>query len=271
MVIKKYLSPKSVDKYVNYGGTNYISITLNPMLTVAFNLVTLHRGNILQFREDGYYDNITVKHCYEIGKIMAKMQIEALDFDVKRENDMSVADFREYFSKYSNFLCDKEVNCPFEIEQGVGDESLYSEISKAIGYLEKNWRSDLPKGISHLDLFPDNVFFNESQEVSGVIDFYFAGSDILVYDLAIIINAWCFDENNQFVQEKYDAMLKGYEEVRELTKEEKESLPVALIAGSVRFLSTRIHDMFHTPKDSLVKLKDPREYLEKLRFFSSQA
>ncbi len=229
-------------------------------------IVTFLSGKILQFREDGYYDNITAKHCYEVGKVMAKMQVGALDFKGKRRNDMSVADFRGYFAKFSDFLQDKSLQDAFEMDKDV----VYDEMLKAIDFLEKGWQGDLPKGVSHLDLFPDNVFFNDLQEVSGVIDFYFAGEDIFVYDLAIIVNAWCFDESNQFVQERYDAMLKGYEEIRKLTKKEKDFLLIALVAGSVRFLLTRLHDMFHTPKDSLVKLKDPREYLEKLRFFSSK-
>ncbi len=263
--LKSHLVNKGVacpEPILNKGGLDIVDLKGKKSV-----IITFLPGAILPFREDGYYDNITAKHCYEIGKVMAKMQVSVLDFKGNRRNDMSVADFRNYFAKFSGFLTDDVTETVFEMDKA----AIYDEMLKVIDFLEKNWCSDLQKGVSHLDLFPDNVFFDENQELSGVIDFYFAGEDIFVYDLAIIVNAWCFDENNQFVQEKYDAMLRGYQEVRELTKEEKEFLPVALIAGSVRFLSTRLHDMFHTPKDSLVKLKDPREYLEKLRFFSSQA
>lgn len=234
-------------------------------------IVTFLSGKMLQPCEEGYYgSNITVKHCAEVGEVAAKMQVAALDYDVKRQNDLSALDFKGYFTKFSHFLKDEKAQYKFLFIQGGGEGSLYQEILQTIDFLESNWRIDLPSGATHLDLFPDNVFFNESQELSGVIDFYFAANDIFIYDFAIIVNAWCFDEDNIFIQEKFDSTKVGYESVRNFSKEEDEFLKVALVAGSLRFLLTRLHDMFNTSLDSFVTIKDPREYLEKMRYFQSQ-
>ena len=231
-------------------------------------IVTFLSGEILQTREDGYYDNITVKHCEEVGGVTAKMQVAALDYDLKRKNDLSALDFKGFFAKFSHFLKDEKAKYKFPFIQGEGDGSLFQEITRAIDFLENNWQINLPSGATHLDLFPDNVFFNKAQEVSGVIDFYFAANDLFIYDFAIIVNAWCFDENNQFDSEKYNAMKMGYEKIRKFTEKEEEFLRITLIAASLRFLLTRLYDMFNTPVDSFVTVKDPREYLEKMRYFS---
>ena len=103
-----------------------------------------------------------------------------------------------------------------------------------------------------------------------MIDFYFAANDLFVYDLAIVVNAWCFDENNQFDQKKYDEILHEYQKIRSLSFEEINFLKIALIGASLRFLLTRLHDLFFTPKDSLVNIKNPQEYLQKIRFFTDK-
>lgn len=214
-------------------------------------------GTTLKTREDGYYDTITTKHCYEVGKILAKMHLAAADFEMLRENDLGVKGWRNLLLKFENLLEEYE-------------ENIATEISENIDFLERNWIENLPSAAVHVDLFPDNVFFDENSNLSGVIDFYFAANDVLIYDFAVVVNAWCFDEHNNFIEEKFSEMMRGYEELREFLDEEKIFLKTALLGAAMRFLLTRLHDMFFTPKDSLVKIKDPQEYLSKVRFFKSK-
>lgn len=217
-------------------------------------IVTFLKGTILKPQENGYYNNIITKHCFVIGKILAKLHLAVSDFQEFRSNDLGALKFKDFFKKFTKQTDEYQKN-------------LAAEISTIIDYLEQNWRDDLPNGASHLDLFPDNVFFDENNEVSGIIDFYFAANDSFIYDFAIIVNAWCFDEKNNFIKERFDEMLHGYQEIRKFNQVEMDFLPKALIAASTRFLLTRLHDMIFTPKDSLVKIKNPQEYLAKLRFF----
>lgn len=217
-------------------------------------IVTFLSGATLKPREDGYYDSIEKEHCFEVGKILAKLHLAASDFKMSRENDLGMKGWKPLFSKFEHLL----------------DQDLHAEILRDINFLQKSWNYDLPAAAAHLDLFPDNVFFDENKKVSGVIDFYFAATDALVYDFAVIVNAWCFDEKDNFDDEKFFDIWSGYESVREFTDEEKTFLRTALLGAAMRFLLTRLHDSFFTPKDSLVKIKNPQEYLAKLRFFRSQ-
>jgi homoserine kinase type II len=219
-------------------------------------IVTFLSGKTLQPREDGYYDNITPKHCAQIGKTLAQLHLAAADFEMTRRNDLSVTDWKPLFSKFAILLDDYEKN-------------LRSEILQTLDFLEKRWNHKLPTAATHLDLFPDNVFF-ENKQVSGVIDFYFSATDALIYDFAVTANAWCFDEKNNFLTENFAALFVGYESVRKFSENEKKFLEIAFVGAAMRFLLTRLHDMFFTPKDSLVKVKNPQEYLTKLRFFCSK-
>lgn len=217
-------------------------------------IVSFLSGKTLQPRTDGYYDNILPKHCGEVGFGLAKMHLAALDFDGFRENDLGKEGFRALFNKFSHLVENYQKN-------------LTQEILQAINFVEKSWQDFLPKAATHLDLFPDNVFFDEKNNLSGVIDFYFAANDLLVYDFAIAVNAWCFDENNIFDEEKFLAMKNSYEKLRKFSSQEIDFLKIALVAAALRFLLTRLHDMFFTPKDSLVNIKNPQEYLAKLHYF----
>jgi homoserine kinase type II len=219
-------------------------------------IVTFLSGAILPNRMDGYYDNITKTHCFEVGKTLAQLHLAATDFEMTRENELGNKGWRVLFSKFENLVEDYQKN-------------LSGEILENLDFLEKGWKPNLPSAATHLDLFPDNVFFNEIGKVSGVIDFYFAANDALIYDFAIVVNAWCFDEKNNFDQQKFLELLAGYQSLRKFSESEKEFLNIALIGAAMRFLLTRLHDMFFTPKDSFVKVKNPQEYLAKLRFFRS--
>lgn len=220
-------------------------------------IVTFLSGTTLKNRTDGYYETITSSHCFEVGKVLAQLHLAAEDFKMSRKNDLGINGWKPLFSKFQSLLENYQKN-------------LCQEILGDLDFLKNSWRFDLPVAAAHLDLFPDNVFFGEDQRLSGVIDFYFAANDALIYDFAVIVNAWCFDNKNIFSQNKFDEMLRGYEEVRQFSDEEKEFLEIALVGAAMRFLLTRLHDMFFTSKNSLVKIKDPQEYLAKLRFFRAR-
>jgi homoserine kinase type II len=202
-------------------------------------------------------DEIGINHCFEVGKILAQLHEAAKDFQMSRENDLGINGFKPLFSKFDHLLENYQ-------------KKLREEILENLDFLKKSWRFDLPSAATHLDLFPDNVFFDQEQKISGVIDFYFAANDALIYDFAITANAWCFDEKNNFDAEKFSELTRGYESVRKFSETEKDFLKIALVGAAMRFLLTRLHDMFFTPENSFVKIKNPQEYLTKLNFFKSQ-
>jgi len=218
---------------------------------------------LVPFLEGRHIEEITVEHCSEIGKHLAKLHVAGKDFTSTRKNSASLEKWDELF-----LICKERAN---EVSDGL---SLLLE--KEIHNLKENWPENLPQGIIHADLFPNNVFFEE-QKLSGLIDFYFSCTDFTAYDLAICINAWCFDKNttqkngsdkyaHQFNIEKAASMLKSYQSINPLTQQEINSLPIFLRGSALRFLLTRLHD-FLFPKDGIViETLDPKEYIEKLKF-----
>jgi homoserine kinase type II len=145
---------------------------------------------------------------------------------------------------------------------------MAQEIGEELKVLRAEWPQDLPQGVIHADLFPDNVFFLEGR-VSGLIDFYFACNDLLAYDLAICLNAWCFEPDHALNVTKARALLGGYSAVRRLEPEELAALPLLARGSAMRFLLTRLYDWFNTPQSAFVKRKDPMEYWRKLKFHQS--
>ncbi len=201
---------------------------------------------------------ITKKDCYKIGSKMASMHIKTKDFSSERKNSLSINELKKLIEECRTTISDEFLN---KIKP-----NILKEIQSTFNYCVKFWPLNLPKGFIHADLFPDNVFFHEN-EVSGVIDFYFSCTDILSYDLAIAINAWCFDNEKFFNQEKYQFLLDGYNSVRKLSNDEIFYLPLLSMAASMRFLLTRLYDWAHTPKGANVLPKNPKEYINKLKHF----
>ena len=195
---------------------------------------------------------IAVKHCAPIGEALAKLHLAGQDFALKRPNALSVAGWRPLFDG-SRAHAD-----------GVA-KGLAQELSDELAFLEAHWPKSLPAGVIHADLFNDNVFFLHD-ELSGLIDFYFACNDALAYDVAICLNAWCFEADRSFNATKARALLQAYEKIRPLTAAERTALPLLARGSALRFLLTRLYDWIHTPPDALVKRKDPLEYLAYLRF-----
>lgn len=191
----------------------------------------------------------TTEHIKEVGFLSAKLHSAVEDFDETRKNPLALGAWTKLFEK-----CGDRID---EIKPG-----LTKSLANELYYLANNWPFDLPSGIIHADLFPDNLFF-QNNKVSGVIDFYFACTDYFAYDIAICINAWGIEED----QEKINALLESYQSIRPLSEEEKQAMPVLLRGAALRFLLTRIYDWFNTPENALVTKKDPQEYLKKLEFW----
>jgi homoserine kinase type II len=142
---------------------------------------------------------------------------------------------------------------------------LAQELDDALARILAAWPKTLPAGHIHADLFPDNVFFL-NDTLSGLIDFYFACTDLLAYDIAVCLNAWCFEPDFDFNVTKSRALLRAYDAVRPLSQAERDALPVLCQGAAIRFLLTRLYDWLNTPPGALVTRKDPLEYRRRLRF-----
>jgi homoserine kinase type II len=194
-------------------------------------------------------------HCTALGEALAKLHLAGLDFGMSRANALSVADWRPLYEH-----CRRRANeLQRELEEFLGRE---------LAQLEAAWPLDLPQGVIHADLFPDNVFFLGSK-LSGLIDFYFACTDALAYDIAICLNAWCFEPDHSYNVTKGRSLLQAYGQVRSLSRVEQEALPLLARGAAMRFLLTRLVDWFEVPPGALVRPKDPLEYYRKLRFHQS--
>ncbi len=207
---------------------------------------------LIEFLEGLWVRRPQKKHCYELGKSLASFHKLGADFELKRENSLSVSSWDPLYRSFSDRAD--------EIA-----ENLHQIIEAELNQLNQAWPEQLPQGIIHADLFPDNVFFL-GDKISGLIDFYFACNDILAYDIAICLNAWCFEQDNSFNISKARALLQGYQTIRELDDDELENLPLLARGAALRFLLTRSYDWLNVQADALVKPKDPKEYLRKLNF-----
>ncbi len=191
-------------------------------------------------------------HCAAVGAALAVMHRAGASFGIARANDLSVAGWRRLYE-----ACRERAA---EVQPGLADE-----LGAELDLLEIQWPRDLPTGVIHADLFPDNVFFRE-RDVSGVIDFYFACTDSLAYDLAICLNAWCFEADGSLNVTKTRLLLDGYRRQRPLEAAELAALPLLARGSALRFLLTRLFDWLNQSAGALVRPKDPLEYLRKLRF-----
>jgi homoserine kinase type II len=186
---------------------------------------------------------------------MASLHLAGQSFTLSRRNSLGVSGWRPLYQRFRSRAD--------EIAPG-----LAATIEQELDYLEAHWPANLPQGIIHADLFPDNAFFLADQ-LSGLIDFYFACNDALAYDVAIALNAWCFESDYSFNMTKGQALLKGYQSARALELAECSALPLLARGAALRFLLTRAYDWLHTDADALVSRKDPQEYLRRLKFHRS--
>lgn len=210
---------------------------------------------IVTFLEGMWMRRADAKHCAAVGEALAKLHLAGADFGMTRKNALSVEGWRPLF----DVCCDRA--------DGVHD-GMRSTIETELAFLEKSWPRHLPSGVIHADLFPDNVFFL-GDSLSGLIDFYFACTDMFAYDVAICLNAWCFEQDFSYNVTKGRALLSAYAKVRPLAEAEQEALPLLSRGAALRFLLTRLVDWLNVPPGALVRPKSPHEYFRKLRFHQS--
>jgi homoserine kinase type II len=194
----------------------------------------------------------TAQHCGALGRALAQLHRAGEGFEMTRPNALSLEAWRPLFAQA-------------EAQADTVAVGLSQRTRQELDYLEGAWPSGLPTGIIHADLFTDNVFFIGA-EVSGLIDFYFACTDAFAYDLAICLNAWCFELDGSFNRTKGTALIAGYQSVRRLSPAEAQALPVLCRGSALRFMLTRLVDWLNVPPGALVKPKDPLEYDRKLAF-----
>ena len=207
---------------------------------------------LISFLEGLWVRRPRIEHCAGLGQALARFHLAGADFPMSRANSLALAGWRALYASIG------------EAANRV-TPTLSAEIEKELGFLEARWPGNLPSGVIHADLFPDNVFFL-GDRVSGLIDFYFACNDIVAYDVAICLNAWCFETDASFNVTKARTMLQAYERERKLSEDELAALPMLARGAALRFLLTRTYDLINTDANALVRTKDPNEYLRKLRF-----
>ncbi|MBO6784310.1 MAG: homoserine kinase [Alphaproteobacteria bacterium] len=207
---------------------------------------------IISFLSGMWPRKIAPRHCTELGVAMAGMHAAGADFDGHRENTMSLASWQDLVAATKDRAD--------EVTPG-----LSGLIVDELAYITSDWPADLPQGVIHADLFPDNVFFL-GERLSGLIDFYFACNDALAYDLAVCMNAWCFEADASLNVTKARALLRGYAGVRGLSRAEYDALPALARGAALRFTLTRLYDWLNHDEDAFVRPKDPRQFLDRLRF-----
>ena len=210
---------------------------------------------IVSFIEGGWVKNINNNHCQQLGHYLAKLHIATKDFNLNRENNMGKNNWRRLYNNFKDKNKTKFNN-------------IYKIIEKEIDTLNKRWPKQLSSGVIHADLFQDNFFFI-NDKFSGVIDFYFACNDFYVFELAICLNAWCFERDQSFNITKARSILKSYQKINPLNEEEKKYFPILSRGAALRFLLTRLNDLIYHNQKTLVKPKDPMEYLKILNFHQS--
>ena len=207
---------------------------------------------IVTFLEGVWVRGPKTAHCHAVGRALAELHLAGKSFPMSRPNALGLAGWHDINERLGERAD--------EIAPGLG-----TLINYELAYLDRAWPQSLPGGVIHADLFPDNVFFI-GEQLSGLIDFYFACNDAWAYDLAISLNAWCFETDCAFNATKARALVTGYQSLRPLTAAERIAFPVLARGAALRFLLTRALDWLHTDRNALVKPHDPIAYVRRLRF-----
>jgi homoserine kinase type II len=207
---------------------------------------------ILTFLDGVSLRSPKTEHCRLAGGVLAELHGAGTAFGGKRANTLGPAGWRKLAADCASGA------------DSVAD-GLRALIEEELASLEKAWPGQLPQGVIHADLFPDNVLF-VNDEISGIIDFYFACNDALAYDLAVMLNAWCFESDGAFNITKGRALIAGYQAKRALQPDEIAALPLLCRGAALRFLLTRLYDWINHNPTALVRPKDPREFARRLRF-----
>lgn len=193
------------------------------------------------------------EHCRKMGAFTARLHQASEDFKQTRGNDWPLERFKNILEHHADRI-------------KAYSDKVSNLIQDELSFQTSQNLDHLPSGVVHTDLFPDNIFFKNG-EISAVIDMYFACTHAYTYDLAIVINAWCFDGQGAFQPEQYKALLEGYNAVRHLTPEEQQNFQTILRLASLRFLMSRLEEwVTHDPKNTLMQPHNPAEYIERLLF-----
>ncbi len=211
-------------------------------------------ASIVSFVEGKDKLKLNPKNCYEIGKNIAKLHIASKKIKLYRKNSLSLKDWPKLLNKIGN-------------KSKIISPNLNGLMKDSFLQIKNKWPKNLPYGIIHADLFIDNIFFKKNK-FHGYIDFYFACNDFLIYEIAICINALCFDKkNNKFIfnKKKSTNLIKGYSKIRRISERERKSLNILCRGAALRYLLTRTYDYLNTPKSAVIKIKNPREYIQKLK------
>jgi len=211
---------------------------------------------LIEFLPGVSVDSPDAAQAQAVGAALAGLHQNAADFAPRRENAMSLPAWRLLYE-----------DCGEARLAGI-DQSLPSLFASELDFLAKNWPAHLPRSVIHADLFPDNVLLLDDR-VSGLIDFYFACTDITAYDLAVTHAAWSFEKDGTFRPHIARALVGGYRAGRPLSDEEWQALPVLARGACVRFMATRAYDWLHTPADALVTRKDPMDFARRLKFYAA--
>ena len=211
-------------------------------------------ASIVSFVEGKDKLKLNPKNCYEIGKNIAKLHVVSKKIKLYRKNSLSL----KYWPKLLNKIGNKSK---------IISPNLNGLMKNSFLEIKNKWPKNLPYGIIHADLFIDNIFFKKNK-FHGYIDFYFACNDFLMYEIAICINALCFDKKNNkftFNKKKSTNLIKGYSKIRRISDREKKTLNILCRGAALRYLLTRTYDYLNTPKSAVIKIKNPREYIQKLK------
>ena len=207
---------------------------------------------IVSFLEGKDKKKLNINDCYKVGKTIARMHVVTNTMKLNRKNSMGIKNLKLLLESIK-FKSKKFSNLKVFLNNNLKD-------------INKNWPKQLPKGIIHGDLFIDNIFFKKNK-LSGIIDFYFAANDYFMYEIALCINALCFDHKKRkfhLNKKKIKNLIKGYESVKKISMKEKKSINILCRGAALRYLLTRLYDYSNTPKTALIKIKDPNEYYQKL-------
>mgnify|MGYP001402087908 FL=1 len=239
---KNFPSPEPI---INKNG-NYISE------------ISEKKAAVVSFLEGNAKKNLSPDDCYNVGISTAKLHSITKNLTGNRENKLSINSWETIYNKVKKDCSKIHPN-------------LAEMVEKNLNEIKKNWPKQLPAGIIHADLFPDNIFF-KGKKLSGIIDFYFSCYDYYAFEIAICLNALCFEgikENLSFNVTKAKKFIDGYSKIRVLTDEEKKSLKILCQGAAIRFLLTRVFDYLNLTEGALVKIKDPVEYLKRLEFHNN--
>ena len=216
------------------------------------------KAAVVSFLDGVAKKSLDPNDCFNVGVYTAKLHSITKDLKSGRENKLSVDSWRKIYNNVKKDCSKIHPNLPEIIEKNLNE-------------ISKNWPRNIPAGIIHADLFPDNIFFKDNK-LSGIIDYYFSCYDFYAFEIAICLNALCFEgknENLSFNVTKAKKFIDGYSSIRDLTEEEKKSLKVLCQGAAMRFLLTRVFDYLNLTEGAIVKIKDPIEYLKRLEFHDS--